>query len=199
MVRRDAVRPAGAVVGVASERDVLVLHFDGGSTGRAASLIGPGEILALLDEHNVAGKQLHRVGDSLTLVISRENLHEEDRLRAELAKRFGDRVRLIDALGAVSVIGAGINASFQNLRRGSEALAAERHRRRARGDVVFQDYVDDRPRPPQRRGEALARDVYRKTIRLKPDTTTVTLTVTVVVRLYRPVVTASGLAGPLCG
>jgi aspartate kinase len=27
-------------------------------------------------------------------------------------------------LGAVSVIGAGINASFRNLRRGSEALAA---------------------------------------------------------------------------
>ena len=114
VVRRDAVRPAGAVVGVASERDVLVLHADG----------GPDEILALLDEHKVAGKQLHRVGNSLTLVISRENLHEEDRLRADLSKRFGDRVRLVDTLGAVSVIGAGINASFQNLRRGSEALAA---------------------------------------------------------------------------
>src|SRR5437667_1410459 len=31
VVRRDAVRPAGTVVGVASERDVLVLHADGGS------------------------------------------------------------------------------------------------------------------------------------------------------------------------
>ena len=135
VVRRDAVRPAGTVVGVASERDVLVLHFDGGSTGgsrpgpflsaeASAKAVGPDEILALLDEHNVAGKQLHRVGDSLTLVISRENLHEEDRLRAALSEHFGDRVRLIDTLGAVSVIGAGINASFQNLRRGSDALAA---------------------------------------------------------------------------
>ena len=113
-LRRDAVRPAGAVVGVASERDVLVLH----ATDAADN------VLALLDEFAVAGKQLHRLGDSFTVVISRENLHEEDRLRAELSKRFGDRVRLVDTLGAVSVIGAGINASFQNLRRGSEALAA---------------------------------------------------------------------------
>jgi aspartate kinase len=111
--RRDAVRPAGAVVGVASERDVLVLLAP-----------ADGAIFALLDEFGVAGKQLHLAGDSLTMVISRENLHEEGRVRAELSKRFGDRVRLIDTLGAVSVIGAGINASFQNLRLGSEALAA---------------------------------------------------------------------------
>jgi aspartate kinase len=111
--RRDAVRPAGAVVGVASERDVLVLLA-----------LADREIFALLDEFGVAGKQLHLAGDSLTMVISRENLHEEGRVRAELSKRFGDHVRLIDTLGAVSVIGAGINASFQNLRRGSEALAA---------------------------------------------------------------------------
>jgi len=116
-LRRDAVRPAGAVVGVASERDVLVLDADGGPQG-------PGDVLALLDDYNVAGKQLHLAGGFLTMVISRENLHEEGRLRAELSRRFGDRVRLIDMLGAVSVIGAGINASFQNLRRGSEVLAA---------------------------------------------------------------------------
>src|SRR6267154_3250839 len=114
VVRRDAVRPAGTVVGVASERDILVLHADGGAD----------PVLALLDDFAVAGKQLHRFGDSLTLVISRENLHAEDRLRAELSTRFGDRVRVMDTLGAVSVIGAGINASFQNLRRGSDALAA---------------------------------------------------------------------------
>ena len=87
---RDAVRLPGTVVGVASERDILVLHRDGESTGPA--LLHAGEILALLDEHKVAGKQLHRVGDSLTLVISRENLHEENRLRAALSTRFGDRV-----------------------------------------------------------------------------------------------------------
>ena len=36
-------------------------------------------------------------------MISRENLHEEERLRAALVARFGDRVRLLDTLGAVSV------------------------------------------------------------------------------------------------
>ena len=44
--------------------------------------------------------------------------------RAAMAARFGDRVRIADTLGALSVIGAGINASFDNLRRGSNALAA---------------------------------------------------------------------------
>jgi aspartate kinase len=130
VVRRDGVRPAGTVVGVASERDVLLLSADGGSKGPALQPdgrpgpFGPGELLVLLDDLGVAGKQLHLTGDSLTMVISRDNLHAEDRLRAELSTRFGDRVRVMDTLGAVSVIGAGINASFQNLRRGSDALAA---------------------------------------------------------------------------
>jgi len=113
VVRRDAARPAGTIVGVASERDVLLLYAD-----------GPGELLTLLDDFGVAGKQLHLTGDSLTMVISRDNLHAEARLRAQLSARFGDRVRMMDTLGAVSVIGAGINASFQNLRRGSDVLAA---------------------------------------------------------------------------
>jgi aspartate kinase len=60
----------------------------------------------------------------LTLVISRENFHDEVRVRAELAARFGSGVRLSGDLGAVSVVGAGINASFDNVRRGSQALAA---------------------------------------------------------------------------
>jgi aspartate kinase len=118
VVRRDAVRTAGTVVGVASEHNVLVLSASG------PDLAGSGDIFSVLDELGIAGKQLHLAGDSLTLVISRENLHEEDRFRAELSKRFGDRVRLKDTLGAVSVIGAGINATFLNLRRGSDALAA---------------------------------------------------------------------------
>ena len=123
VVRRDAVRPAGTIVGVASERDVLLLSSRPDLI-RSGEIIGAGDIFALLDDFDVAGKQLHLTGDSLTMVISRDNLHAEDRLRAELSARFGDRVRVIDTLGAVSVIGAGINASFQNLRRGSDVLAA---------------------------------------------------------------------------
>ena len=33
-------------------------------------------------------------------------------------------MRIVDDLGAISVVGAGINASFENLRRGSDALTA---------------------------------------------------------------------------
>jgi aspartate kinase len=113
VVRKHAPRMPGSVVGVTSERDVLVLH---GSKGL-------GEILELLDEHRVAGKQLHVADGRLTLVVSRENLHEEGRVRTAIAARFGPLVTIVDTLAAVSVVGAGINANFQNVRRGSDALA----------------------------------------------------------------------------
>jgi aspartate kinase len=115
-VRRDTLRQPGTVVGIASERDVLVLHASGNDIVTSRS------IFAVLDDVGASGKQVHVTGDSLSMVISRENLHEEGKLRAELSRRFGDRVRLVDTLGAVSAIGAGINATFKNLRRGSESL-----------------------------------------------------------------------------
>jgi aspartate kinase len=122
VVRKNAPRMPGTVVGVASERDTLLLQFDG-----AVETAGPdrgegAELLALLDTYGVAGKQLHQIDGRLTLVISRENLHEESRVRDALATRFGGAVRLIDELGALSVVGGGINASFENLQRGSSAL-----------------------------------------------------------------------------
>jgi aspartate kinase len=134
VVRRQPPRQPGTVVGVASERDVIVLSADGGSNqppaglpqsaGASAKAVGPGDVLALLDAHKVAGKQFHFYGDRLTLVVSRENLHAEAQVRAALTARFGGHVRVADTLGAVSVVGAGINASFDNVRRGSEVLAA---------------------------------------------------------------------------
>jgi aspartate kinase len=131
VVRRHAPRMPGTVVGVASERDVLVLNVDlsrdaarpPSPAGSAASLGAADEVLSLLDEHRVAGKQLHVAGGRLTLVVSRENLHEEDRVRAALSSRFGDRVHVADHLGAISIVGAGINASFEHVRRGDRAFA----------------------------------------------------------------------------
>jgi aspartate kinase len=114
VVRKHAPRMPGTVVGVASEKDVIVLTADHDSAA----------VLEVLDQHHVAGKQLHVGGGRLTLVISRENLHEEPRLRAALDARFQAGVRIADGLGALSVVGAGINASFANVRRGSAALAA---------------------------------------------------------------------------
>jgi aspartate kinase len=116
VVRRHPPRTPGMVVGVASEREVLVLEAD--SDGAAK------EVLKLLDQHHVAGKQLHVAGDRLTLVLSQENLHEEARVRGAISAAFGERVRIQDGLGALSVVGAGINASFDNVRRGSAALSA---------------------------------------------------------------------------
>jgi len=112
VVRRNPPRMPGTVVGVASERDVILI-----SAHDAA-------VVDLLDEHRVAGKQLHVADGQLTLVISRENLHEEARVREAIATRFGGAVRIHDQLGALSVVGAGINASFENVRRGAAALEA---------------------------------------------------------------------------
>jgi aspartate kinase len=114
VVRRSPPRMPGAVVGVASERDIVML--DGTSP--------PGDLLAVLAERGVAGKQLHVFGDRTTIAVSRENLHDEDRLRAALSSKIGGRVRLVDGLAAVSVVGAGINATYDNVGAGMETLAA---------------------------------------------------------------------------
>jgi aspartate kinase len=98
---------------VASERDVLVLEAQA----------DPDELLAALDAHHVSGKQLHvSTGAHTTLVISRDNLHDQDRVTLSLKSQFGDRLELVDDLGAVSAIGAGINATYANIRTGLTAL-----------------------------------------------------------------------------
>jgi len=114
VVRRTPPRMPGTVVGVASERDVVILE----SSGNAA------DVLALLDERGVPGKQLHIFDDRTTVVISRENLHDEARLREAIDKRAAAGTRFVDGLAAVSVVGAGINATYANVRAGSVTLHA---------------------------------------------------------------------------
>ncbi len=124
VVRRFAPRQPGSVVAVVSEREVLYLSAVGG-TGTA------GRVLELLDESQAVGKQFQGhadgAGDHLTLVLSRENLHGESALRkavnaynAEYGPR--GRISVYDELGAVSAIGAGINASYRNLLAGNACL-----------------------------------------------------------------------------
>jgi aspartate kinase len=120
VVRRHAPRMPGTVAGVASERDILLLQ----------AARDPMRVVEVMDECGVSGKQLHVAalgvpGDGATLVISRENLHNEDRLRRQLDAAFGSEVRLVDGLGALSVIGAGINATYGNVRRGSTCLNSQ--------------------------------------------------------------------------
>jgi aspartate kinase len=112
VVRKHAPRTPGTVAGVASERDVILLDSDA----------PPGQLLALLDHRQVGGKQLQIFGDRTSIVISRENLHDEAQLRASLETQLTGRARLVDGLAAVSVIGAGINSTYANVRSGSEAL-----------------------------------------------------------------------------
>jgi aspartate kinase len=117
VVRRHAPRMPGTVAGVASERDLLVLQAKGEWT----------RVVSVLDDCGVSGKQLHVAtfggsADGTTLVISRENLHNEDWLRRALTDAFGADARLIDGLGAVSIVGTGINATYTNVRRGVSCL-----------------------------------------------------------------------------
>ena len=117
VVRRHAPRMPGTVAGVASERDLLVLQVNGDWS----------RVVSVLDECGVSGKQLHVAAfggsvDGTTLVISRENLHNEDRLRRALSEAFATDARVIDGLGALSIVGTGINATYQNVRRGLKCL-----------------------------------------------------------------------------
>src|SRR5689334_3456267 len=114
VVRRNPPRMPGMVVGVASERDVIVLESEAGS----------GEVLALLEERHVSGKQLHVFDGRTTVVISRDNLHDEGQLKEALRTRLGGRAHLVDGLAALSAIGAGINATYDNVLTGSATLAA---------------------------------------------------------------------------
>jgi len=114
VVRRHSPRMPGTVVGVASERDVIVLQ----------ARVPAAELLTTLDERGVSGKQLHVFANRTTLVVSRENLHDEARLRAALQTHFAAGADLVDGLSAVSVIGAGINHSYANVRAGTDVMTA---------------------------------------------------------------------------
>jgi aspartate kinase len=113
VVRKSAPRMPGTVVGVASERDVLVLD----------ATAPPTDVLALLADRGVPGKQLHVFHDRTTVVISRENMHDEGQFRQALETRLGGRGQLVDGLAAVSAIGAGINATYDNVRAGAATLS----------------------------------------------------------------------------
>jgi len=115
VVRKSPPRLPGSVVGVASEEQVVMIQ------GRKVD-----ELLTIMDEFGCPGKQLHVMSigspqDGLTLVISKENLHQISNLRAKLGTFESDFI-WNDELGAVSVVGAGINASHEKVRQGSEAL-----------------------------------------------------------------------------
>jgi aspartate kinase len=119
VVRKFSPRTPGSVAGVASEKDVVLIHSQ--ETGR---------LLSLLDELGIPGKQLHVINSAdaqsgLSIVLSKENLYQEPRLRRAL-NELGSPVYWNDEIAAVSIVGAGINASHEKVIRGSAILEAAR-------------------------------------------------------------------------
>jgi len=121
VVRKSPPRSPGRVVGVASETGLIMLT----TADDGPDLLF--RVLEHLDGRQVAGKQLlfqdwPGRGGSGSLVLSTENLHDFPALRRDVEGAFAGRVQLREGLGAVSAIGAGINASFHNLRRAFDVL-----------------------------------------------------------------------------
>jgi aspartate kinase len=110
VVRRHAPRAPGRVVGVASETGLVLLRLPGGDLGELLA------VLERLDARPAGGKQLRFDGPlGASLVLSLENLHDFGSLRAELQAHLPG-VSVLEGVGAVSAIGAGVNASFHNVR-----------------------------------------------------------------------------------
>ncbi len=122
IVRKFPPRAPGRVVGVASETGLVLLSTAADGLGLLASL------LEQLDDAQAGGKQVlfHEwpgAGGRASLVLSLDNIHDFALLKQSLLARFGAALQLREGVGAVSAIGAGINAAFSNLRRCLSVLA----------------------------------------------------------------------------
>ncbi len=118
VIRKLPPRAPGRVVGVASEKGLVLL-----TVADAASI---DVLLAWLDDAGVGGKELlvrrSPQAELGSLVISLENVHGFLALKDQIAARFGAHVAIREGVGAVSLIGAGINQTFQNWRRASRVV-----------------------------------------------------------------------------
>jgi aspartate kinase len=110
VVRRHPPRAPGRVVGVASETGLVLLRLPGGDLGELVA------VLERLDARAAGGKQLRFDGpQGASVVLSLENLHDYGALRRDLDDNLPG-VSVLEGVGAVSAIGAGINATFRNVR-----------------------------------------------------------------------------------
>jgi aspartate kinase len=119
VVRRHPPRAPGRVAGIASERGLVLASLDAADTARLVRL------LEAFDARETQGKELLYRGTGArhaSLAVSLENVPDWPRLRAELEAAFGAGIELRENVGAVSAIGAGINARYENLRRALEVV-----------------------------------------------------------------------------
>jgi aspartate kinase len=117
--RLDAPPEPGRVAAVASEEEIVLLRAAGLSPSERLALFGK------LDSCGIASRQVAEDGGALCVMVSLENAHllrqAWDGVRAEL----GGRASLVEGLGTVSCVGAGIGATHHVLRKSLEALASQ--------------------------------------------------------------------------
>ncbi len=109
VIRRDAP-DAGRIVGVASQADLALLSVKPG--------IGALTRLAtLVDEAGVAAREIQMRGTARpSLLLSLRDAHDFEGLEATLRDALGEAVEITRPLGAVSVVGNGIDGSLDTLR-----------------------------------------------------------------------------------
>jgi aspartate kinase len=123
LVRKFPPRAPGRVAGVASESGLVRVSARGGAEAFA-------RLLGLLEGGQAGGKQvLYEACDgapgACSLLLSLDNVHDFGALRAALLRGSAEAVTLEEGIGAVSAIGAGINATPRNLLRALELLARQ--------------------------------------------------------------------------
>jgi aspartate kinase len=118
VVRKMGPEAASRVAGIASQKGLVLVSLAGDTAPLAA-------LLTDLDRHAAGGRELVlRAGTASTLVLSLENVHDFPAVREDLRSRYGDTLRLREGVGAVSAVGAGINASHENLRKTLDVMRA---------------------------------------------------------------------------
>jgi aspartate kinase len=119
VVRRDPPSRAEGAIGVASEKDLVLVSSAAGGTETLTKLV------EALEARQAAGKELlfrSQAGGLASVLLSRENLHDLDSIAAGL-KAGGAGVEVRTGVGAVSAIGSGINARLGNLRKVLDSAA----------------------------------------------------------------------------
>jgi aspartate kinase len=113
IVRKHGPRLPGSVIGIASEKEMVMIQ------SREVN-----RLLRVTDDFSVSGRQLHVTTadteqDGISMILSKENLHQPNRLRSALE---AIPARWDDSLGAVSIVGTGITMTNQRVREGLQAL-----------------------------------------------------------------------------
>jgi aspartate kinase len=105
------------MVGVASEEDLLLLRLHGARPRLT-------EMLEFLDDRGAAAKEITYDGSAMvsSMLVPLMNVHGTSPLIREISKQFAGEASLLEGIGAVSVVGAGINRDGSNLRRALNAI-----------------------------------------------------------------------------